>query len=613
MRSRHRLAYFVAIALALAPALGSWAWADKSSDVAAQYSKHNYRIAMRDGVHLFTAVYAPRDTTKRYPILLTRSPYPLRPYGDTAYPDALGPSPEFAREGYIFVYQNVRGRIMSEGQFVEMRPEDAASQGSRAIDESTDAYDTIDWLIHNIPGNNGKVGVIGTSYPGFYASAALIHAHPALAAVSPQAPIADLYMGDDAYHNGAFMLAANFGFYAFFTKQDHPVLPGPDRSFHYGTDDGYKYFLQLGPIVNSEARLRPNNPYWDDIVAHTNYDRFWQSRNILPHLTNIHPAVLVVGGWYDAEDLSGTLKTFRAIHDQSPETDLHLVMGPWVHGGWNSTRGTDRLGDISFGPNPTEPFRTNMQFAFFEHYLKDAPPPDLPAASVFETGANAWRRESAWPPAAAHAVRFYLEAGHALATGVPADGSAFDEYISDPAAPVPSFAKPTTDVPRTYMDADQRFVEERSDVLTYATPPLDQDLTIAGPISPVLSLSTSGTDSDFIVKLIDVYPPDAPGPLAGYEQLVRGEPFRGKFRNSFEHPEPFQPGAITQIHYAMPDVYHSFRKGHRILVQVQSSWFPLIDRNPQTFTEIPTAPPAQFVKATERVYHSSYIELNVVP
>jgi uncharacterized protein len=612
--------FFLATVLAIS---GWTASAEPAFDIPAHYAKYEYRIPMRDGVRLFTAVYAPKNASEKLPILMARTPYSVEPYGPTKFPNHLGPSRKFAEEGYIFVYQDVRGRFMSEGEFVEMRPEKDQPHGPKDVDESTDTYDTIDWLIKNVPNNNGKVGLYGISYPGFYASAGLINAHPALVAVSPQAPIADLYMGDDAYHNGAFFLIANFSFYTDFNKQHNPELPGGEHEFKYGTKDGYKFYLDMGPLVNSNKEyFHYNNPYWTDIIAHPSYDEFWQARDILPHLKNVKPAVLIVGGWFDAEDLSGTLKTYRAIASQSPATDVRIVMGPWVHGGWFRSPG-DKLGDIGFGGATAEWFRDEMELPFFRFHLKGAADPQLPKAYMFETGNNSWRAEQQWPPANAVAKRFYFEAQGRLGTDAPQQTSkfdespGFDEYTSDPNNPVPFYKKPTLEMAREYMDADQRFVEHRRDVLTYATEPLEQDVTVAGPVSPSLFVSTSGTDSDFVVKLIDVYPQNAAAGLSGYEQLVRGEPFRGKFRSSFEQPEPFQAGEVQHIQFAMPDVYHCFEKGHRIMVQIQSSWFPLVDRNPQTFTDIPNASPSQFVKATERIYRSkdaaSYVEVQVEP
>ncbi len=572
---------------------------------------------MRDGKRLWTAVYLPKDTSQKYPFLMTRTPYSVRPYGENAYPKRLGPSTKFAEDKFIFVYQDVRGRFMSEGQWFEMSPAKDVKKGSNDVDESSDTYDTIDWLIKNVPNNNGKVGLLGTSYPGFYTSAGMICAHPALVAASPQAPVSDLYMGDDAFHNGAFFLIANFSFYTFFSNQNNPEKPKKEKPFDYGTKDGYGFYLDMGPLVNADEKyFKFKNPYWTDIIKHPNYDEFWKARNILPHLRDIKPAVLVVGGWFDAEDLSGTLKIYQAIEKQSRETVNKLVMGPWVHGGWEWGRG-DKLGDISFGSNTAEFFRDEIEFPFFRHYLKDAENPQLPKAYVFETGKNIWQKKNAWPPPDATLQRLYFHGHGELSREAPLEAAAFDEYVSDPGDPVPFFSKPTLAMAREYMDADQRFVRGRADVLSYETQPLKQDMTIAGPISPSLFVSTSGTDSDYVVKLIDGHPDNAGGALGGYEELVRGEPFRGKFRKSFERPQPFKPGEMEHIQFTMPDVYHCFEKGHRIMVQVQSSWFPLVDRNPQTFTDIPNAKAAEFRKTTERIYRSrnaaSSVEVNVEP
>ncbi len=584
-------------------------------DVRAHYQKFEFRVPMRDGKRLFTAVYAPRNTAARYPILLTRTPYGVEPYGPDKYRKRLGPSRKFDEDGFIFVFQDVRGRYMSEGAWIEMTPAKEHSLKAQ-IDESTDCYDTIEWLLKNIPNNNGKVGTVGISYPGFYTTAGLIDAHPALVASSPQAPIADLYMGDDAYHNGALFLIANFSFYLDFPKQDNPVFPSDDKPFHYGTKDGYKFYLKLGSLMNSEKYFDGANPYWTDVMRHTSYDEFWKARDILPHLRDIKPAVLVVGGWFDAEDLAGTLKTYRAIRSQSPQTSDKLVMGPWVHGGWQRGPG-DKLGEITFGSKTAEYFQDNIALPFFQHYVKGAADPKIPAASMFETGKNVWKKFDSWPPSDSKPQRLYFRASGALSETAPAEESGYDEYTSDPNHPTPFFEKPTLDMEQSYMDADQRFVERRPDVLTFQTAPLSEDMTMAGPVLPTLFVSTSGTDSDFVVKLIDVYPESSDGKLSGYEQLVRGEPFRGKFRHGFETPQPFEPNRVEQIQFAMPDVYHCFGKGHRVMVQIQSSWFPLVDRNPQIFIDIPTAHGSDFKKATERLYRSkaaaSYIEVPVEP
>jgi putative CocE/NonD family hydrolase len=610
-------------------------------EVKEHYTKYEYRIPMRDGVRLFTSVYAPKDSSHTYPFLINRTPYDVGPYGEDQYRKRLGPSPEFDKAGYIFVNQDVRGRWMSEGTFVEMRPHIDNKKSKQDVDDSSDLYDTIEWLLKNVPNNNGNAGIWGISYPGFFTSASIIDSHPALKAASPQAPMTNLFMGDDAYHGGAFMLSANFGFYAFFSPQENPQLP-PKTSveFDYGTKNGYEFYLNAGPISNLSKYLNGKSALFDDQVHHDTYDDYWKARNLAPHMKNIHCAVLTVGGWFDAEDLQGPFSTFHAIESNNSGIFNALVVGPWVHGGWSRYDG-ERLGRVEFDSNTGDYYRKNILFPFFEQYLKGSGDAKLPKASVFETGTNVWRRYSAWPPKEAEARTLYFHTGGGLSFDPPSsDSPAFDEYISDPARPVPFLNYVSISVPQEYMDSDQRFASVRTDVLDYETPILDEDVTIAGPISPKLFVSTSGTDSDWDVKLIDVYPSDFPDSkldepkqedkgkprldvgaptftMGGYEQLVRGEPFRGKFRHSFEKPEPFTPGKVEQIDFTMQDINHTFRRGHRIMVQIASSWFPLTDRNPQTFVNIPDAKPADFVKATERVYHAkgqaSGIGVGVVP
>jgi uncharacterized protein len=594
-------------------------------DVKEHYTKYEFRIPMRDGVHLFTSVYVPKDTARSYPFLISRTPYSVAPYGVDQYRAHLGPSPDFDKSGYIFVFQDVRGRYMSEGQFIEMRPHIDNRKSNQDVDDSTDLYDTIDWLLKNVPNNNGKAGIWGISYPGFYTSASMIDSHPALKAASPEAPMTNLFLGDDAYHGGAFMLAANFGFYAFFRPQENPQLPKPSVPFDFGTKDAYEFYLKVGPIGNLSKLLGSTSFLFDDQIHHDTYDDYWRVRNLAPHMKNIHCAVLTVGGWFDAEDLQGPFTTFHSVDQNNPDIFNALVVGPWVHGGWARYEG-EHLGRAEFASNTGDFYRKNIVFPFFEHYLKDAPDPKLPKAYVFQTGTNVWRRYSAWPPKNAENRTLYLQPNGGLSFDAPGkDLSAFDEYLSDPSKPVPFVNYTDEDVPQEYMVSDQRFAASRPDVLVYQTPVLQEDVTIVGPVSPKLFVSTSGTDSDWDVKLIDVYPQDYPdskldqgredrarrtdvGPpsftMAGYEQLVRGEPFRGKFRHSFEKPEPFTPGKVEPVDFTMQDVNHTFRRGHRIMVQIQSSWFPLTDRNPQTFVNIPDARPSDFVKASERVYHS---------
>jgi putative CocE/NonD family hydrolase len=606
----------------------AWSQTEDSFDVRAHYTKYEYRIPMRDGVHLFAAVYVPKDTSKPYPFLMSRTPYTVAPYGEDNYPKHIGPSEEFEKAGYIFVHQDVRGRWMSEGAWREMTPHIEHPNGKTEVDESTDMYDTVEWLLKHVPNNNGKVGIWGISYPGFYTSASIIDSHPAIKAASPQAPVTDLFMGDDAYHNGAFMLAANFGFYTSFKLDKNPLLPSKDgQDFDYGTQDGYEYYLKMGPLANSFKVITEQlNPLWRDQVVNTTYNEYWKSRNLAPHLHNIRCAVLNVGGWFDAEDVEGPLKTFRTINKEDPDIVNILVEGPWAHFTWSVVNG-ERMGRVEWGSDTAKFFRTNIQFPFFEQYLKGDTDAKIPKAYVFETGTNVWRSYDNWPPAAVQARTLYFHEGGKLSFDRPI-ASGFDEYVSDPNHPVPFVGYTTNDVPQEYMVSDQRFASRRADVLTYETEPLKEDITVAGRVEPKLFVSTSGTDSDFDVKLIDVYPEDYPEPeekqekfddvklpkepMAGYQQLVRGEPFRGKFRHSFERPEPFTAGKMETIDFSLPDINHTFRRGHRIMVQVQSSWFPLTDRNPQTFTDIPNAKPSDFVKATERLYRQTDVASGIV-
>jgi uncharacterized protein len=581
-----------------------------AAEIREHYTKHEYRIPMRDGTKLFTAVYIPKDTSQSYPFLIDRTPYSVGPYGVDHYPKRLGPSPVFVRDGFIFVDQDVRGRYLSEGTFVEVTPA-KDKKGPKDFDESTDTYDTIEWLLHNVPNNNGKAGIWGISYDGFFAAAGMIDSHPALKAASPQAPVTDLFMGDDAYHNGAFMLAANFGFYTNFPPRTAIGPPTRGPRFDWGTTDGYEYYLQMGPLSNSKKLLHQKPSYWDDQVDHVSYDDFWKARDISMHLKNVNAAVMAVGGWFDAEDLVGPRRVFHKVAELSPNTSDKLVIGPWVHGGWAGTPG-DKLGDVDFASKTSDFYNSKILLPFFQQHLKDAPDPKLPTAYVFETGTNVWRQYDAWPPPKTEKRTLYLRDGGKLSDSADDSKSAYDEYISDPAHPVPFINTITTDVPREYMDADQRFLTRRGDVLVYQSAPLPEDVTVAGAVSPHLWVSTSGTDSDFDVKLIDVYPMDFPNPdpnpkdleMGGYQQMVRGEPFRGKFRNSFEKPEPFVPNQPTALNFDLPDINHTFRHGHRIMIQIQSSWFPLTDRNPQKFINIMEATPADFQKATERIYHS---------
>ena len=603
--------------------------AAKTDSFAARYTKHEYRIPMRDGVKLFTLVYTPKDTVtgSKYPILMQRTPYNLKPYtiDATGRPGYLPDS--FVDEQFIFVLQDVRGRFASEGEFVHVRPHLDRKPDAKSIDESTDTWDTIEWLVHHVRGNNGNVGLTGISYLGFYAAAGMIDSHPALKAVSPQAPVAALLDGDDTLHGGGFWLCHNWGFMNWFEqKLESPTRQEP-RNFDYGTPDGYRFYLEGGSLADLGKRdFRGQIPFWEDLVTHASDAQWGAARDISQHLHNVHAAVLSVGGWFDAEDLSGTLKTYRATEKANPGIFNSLVLGPWSHGQWHGDDGSS-LGPVTFHVKTADFFRKEIELPFFRRFLKDdTNTPALPEAFVFETGKNEWRKESAWPPTNAVSRTLYFHPRGKLSFDPPTDSAdAFDEYVSDPNHPVPFTQVISTDMPREYMVEDQRFAATRPDVLVFQTEPLTEDVTIAGPITASLQVSTTGTDSDWVVKLIDVYTGDHPNPSpnpaaiqAGhYQQLVRGEPLRGKYREGMASPKPFEPGRVTPVEWTMPDICHTFRTGHRIMIQVQSSWFPLLDRNPQTFCDIFHAKAEDFRKATQRVYRSpaapSALKILVVP
>lgn len=606
------------IGLALMVSTASAVFGQGKEAVLASYTKYEYRIAMRDGVRLFTSVYVPKDDSKQYPILMMRTPYSVDPYGVDKYKDNLGPSPAFGKEGYIFVYQDVRGRWMSEGEFINMRPHNP-KKGPKDFDESTDTFDTIEWLLKNVKGHNGKVGQWGISYPGFFTAAGMIDAHPALKAVSPQAPINDWFVGDDFHHNGVLFLPHCFNFMANFGKpRPEPTTKFSYLKFDHGTPDGYDFFLKMGPLYNADKKyFKGDVGWWNEAMSHGSYDDFWKARNLRPHLKNIKPAVLTVGGWFDAENLFGALETYKNVEKQSPDNPSNtIVMGPWVHGGWSFQDG-DRLGDVKFNAKTSQYYREQIELPFFELHLKAKGNWKPPEAWMFETGTNVWRKYDAWPPKESLEREFtFAERGRLTISKVAESEnrrtSVFDEFVSDPAKPVPYYDKTAIGMEKEYMTADQRFAARRPDVLVYQTEPLTEDCTIAGPVEVKLHVTTTGTDADWVVKLIDVYPDDYPDPdpnpthvkMGGYQQMLRGDIFRGKFRNSFEKPEPFEPGKAALVKFRMADTCHCFRTGHRIMVQVQSSWFPLADRNPQTFCDIYTCKEDDFKTATHRVYRS---------
>jgi putative CocE/NonD family hydrolase len=603
------------------------------------YAKHEFRIPMRDGVKLYTQVYTPIagqfEDPGPYPFLMTRTPYSCGSYDNDTVQPRVTSNMDMLKSGYILVCQDVRGRWESEGHWVEMTPPTFDLKTDKGIDESTDMWDSIEWMLKNVPANNGKFGILGISYPGFYTAASIIQGHPAIKAASPQAPMINLFDGDDSYHGGAFMLVGNHSFYApFFQPQNNPLKVEPKNNFEFFTKDSYAYYLKMGTLANLDSPAGGTNPLYHDQTIHDTYDPYWVSRNMETKMYGVTAAVMFVGGWFDAEDLAGPVKGFHAVARLSPEAAADtLVEGPWVHGGWARGLGAS-LGDIHFGSDTSVFFQQTIEAPFFAHYLKNAAWTPLPKAYTFETGSNVWKKYDAWPPKQAVAKTIYFQPNGGLSFTAPTVKSSKDDYISDPAHPAPYLGYVAEeDVPQRYMDDDQRFATTRPDVLVYETEPLTEDITIAGPIKPHLKIASTGTDADFDVKLIDVFPEDYVDPtaesegkhitsappviMAGYQMLVRGEPFRAKFRNSLSNPEPLVPGKLTDVNFSMQDINHTFLKGHRIMVQVQSSWFPLTDRNPNVFMDIAKAKPEDFHKATETIYHqagaASGIELLVLP
>ncbi len=580
---------------------------------------------MRDGIELHTTIYQPKDTSRSFPFLMMRTCYSCRPYGEGAFPGRIGPSAILEDEGYIFVCQDVRGRWMSEGSFDNMRPH---LPGDGGIDESSDTYDTIEWLLANVEGHNGKVGMWGTSYPGFYTAAAIPDAHPALVASEPRAPITDFYF-DDFHHRGAYTLAYWLITPVFGYQHDGPTTEAWYEIVDPNTPDAYRFFMEMGPLKNASKYYGKDNFFWQQLVEHPDYDEFWQARNLLPHLTGVDHAVLTVGGWFDAEDLYGPLNIYQTVERENPDAWNSIIMGPWSHGAWGRDSEHAMVGNIHFGEHISAFYQREVEAPFFRHFLKgEGEPPEF-EAMMFDTGKKEWTAFDRWPPMDAGEANLCLFSEERLALCPDDNGSlswnvehgtwnasapAFSEYISDPNEPVPySEDIKQTYTPRKYMTDDQRFASRRTDVIEFETEILEEDLTVAGDILARLFVSTTGTDADWVVKLVDVYPNGEPNhpqtpegvELGGYEQMVRSEILRGRYRNGFEHPEPFLPGETTEIELPLQDVYHTFKAGHRMMVQIQSTWFPLFDRNPQTYVDnIFKADAEDFVKATHRVYHS---------
>ncbi|MCF0056859.1 CocE/NonD family hydrolase [Dyadobacter sp. CY356] len=618
---KHRILYLLFFSIPLLSNAQNAAMPD-TGWVRKNYQKTEQFIEMRDGVKLYTAIYTPRDQDEKYPILMQRTPYSCRPYGVNNYRPRIGPNGVLMKEKYIFVYQDARGRYKSEGNFREMTPAIDNKKTNKDVDESSDTYDTIEWLLKNTA-SNGKVGIYGISFPGYYSSAALPDAHPALKAVSPQAPMSDEFIGDDCNHNGAFFLMDNFGFYSHFDGPKSTNGESYKPFFNADFSDAYQYFLDFGPLkkTNTNAYFSDPNSVWRQVISHDTYDEFWQSRNIKKHLNNIKPAVMVVGGWFDAEDLYGALKTYSAIEKQSPNNNTRLVMGPWTHGGWASPSWKS-FADYQFGADLNQYYQNEIETKFFNFYLKDKGEFNQAEVTVFETGSNQWRNYDVWPPKNSQPETFYFQSKGKLSAEKPKVAKAVTEYISDPAKPVPYTNEISGDRNNKYMAEDQRFASRRPDVIYFQTDSLTSDLTLTGEITANLFVSITGTDADFVVKVIDVWPDSLPAQvqrgqpkpmdMSGYQQMVRAEVFRGKFRNSFSKPEPFVKDKIEKVSFKLNEVAHTFKKGHRVMVQIQSSWFPLVDRNPQKFINIFEANESDFQSAKITVHHDIKNSSNVI-
>ena len=582
--------------------------------VKAHYNKMDTIITMRDGIKLYTVIYTPKDVSQKYPMLMERTPYSAGPYGNN-FPQSIGPNDSLMKDGYIFVMQDVRGRYKSEGVNEEMTPHIDNKKTNKDIDESSDCFDAIDWLVKNIPNNNGRVGIAGISYPGFYATASLPNAHPALKAVSPQAPVTDEFEGDDANHNGAFFLMDNFSFMSYFGMPLNSKTKNYDKPiFTAKYKDVYKFFLDMKTVgaTNSEKYYNGKSKIWNEYLANDTYNAYWKARNIRTHLKNITVPTMVVGGWFDAEDLFGALRTYETLEKENKTNKNFLVMGPWSHGAWEADDWSS-FGTHQFGSNTSKYFQDSIETSFFNFYLKDKGSFNNNKATVFETGSNVWKSYSAWPPANITNTKYFLQADSKLNTKTPIEKNAATTYTSDPNKPVPYVG---VILPRRYdeyMAEDQRFAAQRPDVITFETDELTENITLSGSIIADLFVSITGTDADFVVKLIDVLPDNTTKPkeaskllnMGGYQRLVRADIMRGKFRNSLEKPTPFTPNKIEKVNFKINDVAHCFLKGHKIMVQIQSSWFPLVDRNPQQFMTIPKATAADFKKIDVKIYHSN--------
>jgi len=616
-----KLTFFFCLLLPFA----AFAQGSDSTWLVNNYIKKELTIPMRDGVKLFVSVYLPKDQSEKHPILIERTPYSCSPYGKDYRAFWADHLIQYCKKGYIMVIEDVRGRWMSEGDFADVRPFNFNKKTNKDIDESSDTYDTIDWLLKNLENNNGKVGVFGISYPGFYSTMASLSGHPALKAVSPEAPVTDWFVGDDFHHNGAFFQMDAFAFYKEFGfGQPHPhPTSTPAPTYDPPVHDNYQFYLSEGTLSNLTQLAGDSLKFWNEMMVHPNRDSWWLARNARIGIKDVKPAMLLVGGLFDAEDCFGAWNVYKAIDKQSPATNNRLVMGPWFHGQWRNNYG-NYLGNVHWGSNTSEWYATHIEIPFFDYYLRGVGSADsISKVTLFYTGENKWHQLKQWPPADMQPTDIYLEEKGKLSFDVPkTDKATFDTYVSDPAKPVPYTSDVHFNRSRNYMTDDQRFAARRTDVLFFQTDTLTKDVTLAGPVVADLLVSLSNTDADFIVKLIDVFPDNAgyndidiyeddpendpvtKYPMGGYQMLVRAEIMRGRYRNSFSSPEPFTPGKPTQVKYTLPDVAHTFKKGHRMMVQVQSSWFPLVDRNPQQFIDIYHAKDDDFLKETIQIFHN---------
>lgn len=598
-----------------------------SAWVRENYYKTERMLPMRDGISLFTAFYIPKDSSVKHPILFNRTPYSCSPYGEDKFNPRIYESYwiNYLKEGYIIAIQDVRGKFMSEGVFEDVRPFNPNKKG-KEIDEASDTYDAIEWMVNNIPGNNRRVGVFGISYPGFYSTMAALSGHPALKAVSPQAPVTDWFQGDDFHHNGALMLMDGFSFYSGFGLPRPRPTTQWTPGFRIPSQDNYDFYLKTGALKNFSKIMGDSILFWNDLMNHPDYDAWWEARNARNFVSNIKPAMLVVGGLFDAEDCFGAWNLYKAIEEKSRNTDNRLVMGPWFHGGWGGRSDGSYLGNVRFGKKTSEFYQKNIEIPFFNFYLKlKGTVSGIAEATVFFSGENEWRRFNEWPAKNVEYKNLFLGNNGKLLFAPEAGSNNPSEYISDPAHPVPYTEDVGLGRTREYMTDDQRFASRRPDVLSFSTDVLTEDITLGGPLVADLVTAISTTDADFVVKLIDVFPDEykydetefgkgngLAYPMGGYQMLVRGEIMRGRYRNSFSKPEAFTPGKITEVKYNLPDVAHTFKKGHKIMVQIQSSWFPLADRNPQKFVDIYKCNDSDFQKALIKIYHDNSNQSKII-